>query len=350
MTQGYEIVRYTPAYKDAVLRLQTNLWNPDIEVNRAYLDWKYTQNPFDQGHFIHLALAAGEVVGMRGFVGAVWEAEGVIGGTLIPCGGDTVVAREHQSRGLFRHIMAAAEQDLAAAGHRFIVNFSASRVTYFRSVRQGWRPVAPYRSLYRPADRAVASGVAAFDEFGDGEHRIPGHNGKLFLTKTPAVEEMAGLIERIGGDGRIRHVRDQSFLAWRFRNPLSTYRFLLWRGDELEGYLILKRSRYKPGPVIVVDWEAVTPETRSALLDAAVQLCGEHQLDIWSVTLPPEACARLADAGFRPLGDDNNGRYVPSVLVKTTQISSPPDSWTIGNRAVLSDENWDLRMIYSDGA
>jgi hypothetical protein len=40
-------------------------------------------------------------------------------------------------------------------------------------------------------------------------------------------------------------VRDQRYLAWRFLNPRSLYRFLFWEASKLEGYLVLQAKRYK---------------------------------------------------------------------------------------------------------
>jgi hypothetical protein len=46
---------------------------------------------------------------------------------------------------------------------------------------------------------------------------------------------MADLVRRLGHDGRLRHVRDERYLAWRYRNPLYEYRFLVRESDRLEG-------------------------------------------------------------------------------------------------------------------
>ena len=77
---------------------------------------------------------------------------------------------------------------------------------------------------------------------------------------------MAELAERIGYDGRIRHVRDEQYFSWRFQNPLSEYRFLFWDNGRLDGYLVLYRKVYPPGNdelAYIVDWDAIN-ETRVA--------------------------------------------------------------------------------------
>ena len=43
---GYEIIKYRPEYRSQVLELQTHMWSPDMNINAAYLDWKYYDNPY----------------------------------------------------------------------------------------------------------------------------------------------------------------------------------------------------------------------------------------------------------------------------------------------------------------
>ena len=85
---------------------------------------------------------------------------------------------------------------------------------------------------------------------------------------------MARLIQRMPHDGRLRHVRDHSYIEWRFRNPFREYRFLYAGDPELDGYLVLKRSIdcHEPSRgVSVVDLEAINGSTQAALLKTAVQ-------------------------------------------------------------------------------
>ncbi len=69
----YELLKYRPELKEQILKLQTHLWSlwsPDLALNRAYFEWKYDQNPYIDQPLIYVALCNGEVVGMRGLMGA----------------------------------------------------------------------------------------------------------------------------------------------------------------------------------------------------------------------------------------------------------------------------------------
>ena len=88
---------------------------------------------------------------------------------------------------------------------------------------------------------------------------------------------MAELVERLGHDGRIRHVRDREYFAWRFLNPRASYRFLYAQSARLEGYLVLAAQPGRPDwGVRLVDWEAVDDRVRRALLVAAFQKGGDE--------------------------------------------------------------------------
>ena len=100
MSVEYAIVQYQPKHKNDVVELQKYLWTPSPDLNRSYFEWKYEQNPYRKDPLLYLALCAGRVVGMRGMLGAMWEA-----GTprqTFPgiCTEDSVIHPDHRNQGL----------------------------------------------------------------------------------------------------------------------------------------------------------------------------------------------------------------------------------------------------------
>jgi hypothetical protein len=73
MADEYEIVRYRPAHKPQVAKLQTHLWSSDSNLAARYLEWKYEENPYAKEPVIYLAFQGGELVGMRGLYPSRWE-------------------------------------------------------------------------------------------------------------------------------------------------------------------------------------------------------------------------------------------------------------------------------------
>jgi hypothetical protein len=178
---------------------------------------------------------------------------------------------------------------------------------------------------------------------------------RIVVERGVRAAEMAELVSGIGYDGRIRHVRDQEYLSWRFRNPLHRYLFLYWKEKELEGYLVLQQdvseismSRVR---VNIVDWEATSERVRAGLLRAAIHLSPFADLNIWTATLGNETKNLLRDVGFRPVREGQEGAGVdqeqPCLLVRSVRADVPEAAWSLGNRRLPDMADWDMRMLYS---
>jgi GNAT superfamily N-acetyltransferase len=380
VSDEYAIVRYQPAHRDDVLELQKHLWSSCPDLNRSYLEWKYERNPYLNGLLIYLALCGGRVVGMRGMFGAMWEAGVPVKRFPGICTEDSVIHPDHRNRNISTKIMKTVFADMAAQGHRYLYSLSAVRVTLVSSLAMGWKSVGSFeiqdlRSRRAERLRILRERIGKTKVLWRWEKWLPGYRWgtgrrplhklqncpsicrqteryRIVLDKSPRAGEMADLVARIEYDGRIRHVRDQEYLSWRFRNPLHRYLFLYWEEKRLEGYLVLQeylsdfRSRAK---VNIVDWEGTSREVQSGLLQAALSLCTFPDLNIWTSTLSDESKELLRGAGFRPVHAGSKGiMEIPSsLLVKSLQAGVPPAEWSLESRRLLDMSNWDLRMIYS---
>jgi GNAT superfamily N-acetyltransferase len=367
----YEIVSYRPELKGQIARLQRHLWGGDEALNAAYFEWKYERNPYLPVPLVSLALAAGEVVGMRGMFGSCWEIGAGPELVVVPCGDDLVIAPDHRHRGLFGRIMDATNAELAAGGHPVTFSLSAGVVAMAGSLARGWRTAASVREVFRagpgptslawslarrvrswPGMRYLARAAArtrrpSFQQLDAAAPRTPGHGG-IWCTSEPRPQAMADLVRRLGHDGRIRHVRDAPYLAWKLANPLHDYRFLLAGDDRLEGYLVLQTYRVTgAGRANVVDWEAANPAVRAALLDAAIDWGRFAGLGAWTMSLPREAEALLAERGFRPVARHPLLRQGTAVLVRAATESPGGPGPSLGGRRLLDAASWDMRMLYS---
>ncbi|MGH7799581.1 MAG: GNAT family N-acetyltransferase [Thermodesulfobacteriota bacterium] len=365
----YEIVKYCSEFKSQIVELQTHLWSPNVSVNAAYLEWKYERNPYVDSPLIYVALCEGKVVGMRGMYGAKWQ----IGHPPQPfhalCAGDLVIAPEHQNRGLFTKIMRVALNDLAKLGYTYVFNLTSSPITRLGSLTMGWRSIGYLQTMrWKARHRIIWPSLKSYMSrlsfpssakkhrpfyFLDtnGVRRRGKTNPYVSVEQIPRPEAMAELVERIGNDGRIQHVRDQEYFAWRFNNPLSLYRFLFWEDTMVEGYLVLQTGLYEDKvKVNIVDCEAANPRIRVELLKAAIHLGNFDVLTIWSATLSDEAKILLQDTGFNYSDKTESiARYRPTILVRPVRDEMLRTDWVLVNRQLLDLTNWDLRMIYSEG-
>jgi GNAT superfamily N-acetyltransferase len=364
------MVPYHPEHAPLVAALQRHLWSHDVELNAAYLDWKHHQNPYIREPLIYLAFADEQLVGMRGIFGTRWEVGEPSESFTLPYADDLVIDPAFRRRGVHQQIMRFALDDLDRRGYRYLINLSAGPVTQRTSVLMRWRNAGRVMHVQRRAMRRTmmdslasrASKLPIVWRLSEGLQRLGGpmgdrlfdrfdsrsarrtrqrQSGAIFADVAPLPEEMESLVNRLPSDGRLRHVRDQSYFGWRFRNPLRDYRFLYAGGDRLEGYLVLQRALGRDDRVSIVDWEAARDSTLDELFTAAIDDGLFSILSAWRLGASP-AIERLLDRrGFVPADRSR------SVLVRSVSSADLEGRWTLADRALDDASQWDLRMIYS---
>lgn len=367
------MVLFEPAWKDQILTLQQHLWHPSRAVNSAYFEWKYLLNPLAREPLVYLAIYQDEVVGMRGFWRTVWEGGSPTTTVEALGAGDLVVAPAHRVRGLFARITTFSERDLRVRGHKWLVNFGAGPFTRKASMVMGWEAIGTYevmsreplpgrialavrrrlrrlRSVTAGEKTAQGSSVPAdgvFQRLDRAVRRGRKTRSGIEPSREVRAEEMAALVERIGSHGRLREIRSPKYLEWRYQNPLGHYRFLYHGSSQMDGFMALHATRRGPTRwVNIVDWEAAEDPLRAELLQAAIELCTEASLAVWTTSFSPAVLQMLADNGFQPF-DDTRGLedYRPSMLVKRLGKDGPEFA---PGRRTADPKSWDLRMLNSD--
>jgi len=367
-TDRYEIVGYDPAFKPQLLELQKHLWGAHDALNARYFEWKYEVNPYIREPHIYMALLNGRPVAMRGMHGSRWEAGTPTAPETILCAGDTVVEPDHRGRGLFTRIMDFALADLAGKDVSYLFSLSTSPATRLGSLATGWGGPGPLRRmgrgqqptrwtrLWNAARRApgVAS-LAPWKPFARLDRYLTGSAGRLeggiSVTAAPHPEAMADLIRRIGHDGRIRHARDTTYLAWRFQNPRSTYRFCFLNRDRLQAYLVLQTRSYSSTNRIVriVDWEGETSDARRALVQAALGDLVAVPAEVTAASFSPEDRTTLQRVGFVDRKIESAAGGQSTILIRPIAHPGVERPWRFGGRDLLDMTSWDMRPIYADG-
>jgi hypothetical protein len=289
-----------------------------------------------------------------------------------------VIAPEHRRRGLVTKLMTAALENLAATKYDYVFNLSAGDITLRTSLAMGWgsagwarpmrwrswRYILQSRLLDRVYRLPGAAGMMAHlgqalggtrsladVDLAPARHAFR-HTPQLSVEDAPRCDAMAELIARIGGDGRIRHVRDSKYFRWRFQNPLSRYRFIYWDEGRLEGYLVQQEytSPYaNPEVLNIVDWEASDIAIQEALLDAAFSTFAKMRpLTIWSATLSKPVVALLERRGFHSLKPPAGEEVFPTaILVRPVDLRQSNGMWTLAGLPLLDTKSWDLSMLIS---
>jgi GNAT superfamily N-acetyltransferase len=374
----YDIVPYEPELDPEIVRLQRHFYR-DSARSAAYFRWKYAENPFLDQTILQLAVSGGRVVAMRGMFGAVWQVDEPSTRHLLPCADDFVVDPEHRNHGVARLVLEAAAAEGARRDFRFALSLSAGPVTFVNSLATGWRAVGSYRTVRRvrpsggptrwmrhvagrwlrwPRLRGALDRVrSSLPRASRGPfHRLdraPRRDAPISLSRLPRPDDMAALIERLPWDGRIRHLRDSAYLAWRFRNPMREYRFVFWDDGGLQGYLVLQRSLSDgsdPGLVAIADWEAADEHVAAALLRAALDRGGFTRVQAWSAGIASARQAVVKAHGFVAAEERGVRARSSGLLVRRLGFADRDERWSLGSRDLLRIDDWDLRMLYSMSA
>jgi len=379
VTTEYEFVRYRSEHKAMVADLQKELLSSDDQLNTRYLEWKYEKTPDRRDAFIYLACHQGKPVGMRGFHEAMLEAGTPTRAFPVLIAGDALISAPHRNRGLVPRIMRLAEKDLAQSGYPYFVSVGgANRVNMMGLLTLGWRSAGQVQPLGRVTTRARAghslsralsrqrvlwrfnwtrllASAGQRNPFrnldGANTHSNREMAPAVTLEKSPRVDAMAELVERLGHDGRIRYRRDREYLDWRFRDPTKEYRFLYWEeASRLEGYLVLSRLVSDLGGwyrVYIADLEATDMRIRSALLSAALRRGRFPELVTWTTSLSDPEVRLLESHGFVPVDQVDTSRGCPSILVRPLGNDRARAESVAGSRSLLDIRHWDIRVVYS---
>ena len=149
MDASYDIIQYRPEFNKQVLELQTELWSPNLALNRDYFQWKHERNPYVGSPLVYLVIHQDKIVGMRGFFGVRWEAglgHQVLNGLYAD---DLVIARSHRDRGLVRGLMTVAFESLSRLDYDYVFNLSAGPVTFLSSLSMGWHSAGSLQQMQR---------------------------------------------------------------------------------------------------------------------------------------------------------------------------------------------------------
>lgn len=372
-----EIITYDQSLREGVIDYRGRSYEVPFPESREYLHWKYECNPYLTEPIYYLARAEGRIVGMRGVYGTRWEFGAGRTAVTLPCADDFAVDPEYRNRGVMSMIMREALPDLARRGFDYVINTSAGRITAMSSLAAGWRSAGAVEPLVRrtrdewvrhrvrnrmrktrfvwrlvPGSGAtIVSSPKPLQRVDRMEPVTTHDRGVITASRDARAPEMADLVARLPYDGRIRHVRDTTYLAWRYRNPIRQYRFFYYERDgRLEGYLVLGRyveCQLPTLPYQMVDWEGSSEAVRAELLRLATRVANIPALGAWAAGYSSADRAIMQRAGFVPTDLDARKRGLPCILVKNLHPGVAPESWILGDASIIDPQRWDMRLIYT---
>jgi GNAT superfamily N-acetyltransferase len=377
---SYSFQMYTPDLQRQMSLLQKKLYRSFTWRHTAYMEWKHLRNPYWDEPLIYLALCDNHVVGIRAMFGTCWEAGEADRRIILPCASDAGIAPEYRNSGLFEELTEFAMEDLRSRGFKHVLNLSPTASNYVVSVMtMGWRSIGSSGQMVRQDNDRIEGLSGKSDSFSRTllqsaqnhqiymrterllrkvfrrhafirleNHMQNNDTAPIYVADRPNVEGMEQVVRHAEKDGRLRHVRDQEYLSWRFGNPRFVYRFLYWGGREPEGYMVLQN---RPGDraVNIVDWEGRTPVILTDLLDTALNMGMFSTVHVWAASRSDSVIQILERRGFVRPGATGNSpdQYQGRFMIKSLAHDGSADG--LLGLDPEKQENWDIRMIYSDG-
>lgn len=334
----YRIRDYKPTDGNQVGLLLRRLWSHDASQNERYLGWRYERNPYLKSK-LAVAELDGKIAAVRGACGLKWQVGS--GTELMPCLGDTVVAKEHEGKQLVQKLTRQLMSSLANDGVRYVVNQSPGKLVEKISLRTGWRKVGDRRLTRYQKPGEKVSDFQRLDA--NAAQGIVSSDGIVVQEGPP--EGLVDLLAERRNTPPISHNIDSTYIDWRFNNPLCEYRWLCaYEKDELIGFLALARPaipRAKPRCRILDVW-GTDSSIQAKLLRFVLDRSELSDVLIWWNRFPLQVAQLLLDYGFKASAAEQRN---PTMLVKCI---GPVEKFVLNDVNLLDMRNWDARMIHSD--
>ncbi len=357
---AYKLQICTPDLRDKVSQYfvrHLGFTHPRID---HYLDWAHDQNPYFKESLIYLALHENEVVGLRSAIGTCWETEDGLQQVMLPDIKNSSLAKEHRDGGLYKELSEFTIHDLTQRNYPCALNLSPNPPNYVVSVMtMGWKPLGSSETMSRiiphhpvAAGRAMRFAVRAGRKlksvtkqnlFADLDRNIRHSKLPLTVSDQSRPHEMEALIQEIGSNGKIRHIRNAEYFTWRFQNPFSRFRFLFWGDNEQEGYLVLHNMLGLKN-VAIVQWEGKNPEIRSGLLDAAITMGKFNDLEIWGASLSQSYRNMLQQFDFVYNNDSPTSYQRQNFMIKP--LGEAKESLTLLGQDPGIHDNWNFQTVF----
>ncbi len=359
----YEIRRYEPADRDGFLELYDLVFG---DVDEAWFQWKYEDNPYVDHVPIVLATHEGEIVGTKpSFVLELRVEDRTFRGYQ-PA--DVMVHPDHRRRGLYSRTTEQMKEHYRDRDPELFFNFP-NPATLSGSLKHGWEIVEEVPTYYRiqqpdsiidtDESERLSTLTSAATPLLKGylrarERRERGVEGVSVERFDDVPADLFAELYRQAVPGTIHANRTETFYDWRFDNPNLSYEAYVAKLDGAPIAGIIIGTTTEDGSRITNLTDVVPLATTKnrrdglrALLDRIIEDRRDDSLLAVSGDGIPESL--LSDFGFH----SDLSAPLSHVSQPTTQVTYPISSedgheWTIAGRAVADATNWTITFAEQD--
>lgn len=361
---GYEIAHFRPEHEPQVLEVVSDLWKYDHNTRVKLFRWKHLENPYADGPLGIVALHKGRVVGFRGYFANRFVLVGHNNNIGVLHPGDTCVDPSHRNKGL-SVAMGNLAMQYDTSKYRLFLNMSCSKNSLPGYLAMGFQPLAKKIRLIQHS-RSPLRWVQSYwskrqsrvvRPLREGGMRL-GRFGNILITDSPLPAEMASIIASQGhANAVLRPHQDQTFFAWRFRNPAQNYVFFfLLDGDTTRGFVVMDVTANNLSGEILDYGECSDGAVREILS----YVCASRNfktLSVFSYGVDERLRKVLTDLRFSAVHSLQTLMRKGSVeerarplLIRPIKKSYTDQDFLIEGVDVRKIESWRLKPICSDGA
>lgn len=357
----YTVRWYDPADREPFLDLYEETFGGGSE---EWFDWKYVENPRVAHVPILVAAADGEFAGARAQVPFLMRSgdETVLAMRF----GDTMVHPDHRRRGVFSRLTERALDHYAEMPVEFCYNVpnDLSRPGFLKA---GGEVVANLPSFYRvqrpsalaesagaPVSLLARAGAPAARAYLRGRDRLASApEGVSVVEHSEIPVSLLASLYRRGAPPAVHAVRDEPFLAWRYRNPDWEYRAFSAGTDGRTDAAIVTGTQTDAEGVTTTNIVDVLPLAASdrrdralrALLSTVTANFRDSDLLAYCGTAIPESL--LAAHGFRFDGSFPLDQVTSPTRLVAYDIGDDPD-WSAGGVDISGPQGWALSYVELD--
>jgi predicted N-acetyltransferase YhbS len=338
--RDWRLKQYSPSDREGVFQLRTAVYGEAFP--EADWVWKFESSPLQPAR-IYLAESEGMIVGLRIFT--YREVKVLNDVRLSVLAVDGMVHPDFRRRGIWSALVREGLRRLRAEGiHLALCFVGPHRHTYAGFCKLGWSDVGSIPLLAKPLrlggflsryvrSQRVQSSANRFSRFLAGTHRSK-RSPKVSGLSIEGIQSFDGrfdrLWEEVSRQAMVSLVRDQKYLNYRYRDrPGETYaQFAACRGEDLEGYIVVRRSlqMFDLSIGLIMDMGTTGgTDVALSLVNEAVRYLDEQEVDAIGCLMMKHSpyYGVLRRAGFLPVPARFNPRdYHPVVEADPSRFPS----------------------------
>jgi len=344
----FKIVKYTPAYKQAVIDLLKYMWKEyDEQTQYELFKWRYEDNPYEKS-IIFMAVENERVIGFRAFIAQIFVKGDKQYTVFSPS--DTIIHREHRRKGI---ISALNDKCLEEINRKYkddnvlLINTSTSKPSMPVYLKQGWQKSNGLRRFYFKTSilnycyvRSNGNGKAFLSEFIE----VNTKNYRIEISSKVKSSELSEFNAHIRSANKWTNVRDVRFFNWRYLFLPEKYTFVYcYLDNKLEGYLIIKQLTDKKSTID--QYEATHSRAFNVMVNTAVKTL--HIAQLRSYAFLPEEKEMVKKGGFIPESVyllEKFGRLRFPVLVRPKNPQPEDKDFMVEGQDIREITNWHLQI------